>query len=274
MTRSNHDRRPRARRLVVGVLLGAAVALSGPGAGASGRASDPVDAAMKRLEGRYAHYDVVAYEGDGMKTLIISYGFTDLDEVDGKLVATDSFCFSEHRSDQPIQVQMTDAATQAIRPVPIVVKVKVKDGRARLSRPETPTGIGVRLENPAKDPLPTDPNDPRIADDDGDGKPGVTARVVVSPELQGDIYLARREIFAYDVTEQRDGSLTGAVDDHSEQLVVGASNPVFLTQAQWTQHEDPSKNPIILEPVKRTWNCDTLRAERDELFPPTPEVDW
>lgn len=237
-------------------------------------APDEVAAAAQRLEGRYAHFDVVAYEGDGMKTHIISYGFSDLDVVDGELVTTQTFCFSEHRSDQPISVEMPDAATQAIVPEPVAVDLSVEDGRARLFRPATPTGVGVRLENPAEDPLPTDPADPRIADDDGDGKPGVTARVTVSPELSGEIYLARREIFAYDLTEQDDGSLTGSVQDDSEQLVVGASNPAFLTQAQWTQHPDPSKSPIILRPVGRDWDCERLRAERDALFPPTPEVDW
>jgi hypothetical protein len=274
MTRPIDRARPRARWLLAAALLGAALAASGCGSASSDSATSPTDDAIERLAGRYAHYDVVAYDGDDMKTLIISYGFTDLDEVDGELVAHDTFCFSEHRSDQPIKVEMPDAATQAIRPVPIAVKVTVEDGRAHLFRPETPTGIGVDLENPGEDPLPTDPNDPRVADDDGDGKPGVTARVVVSPELQGEIYLARREIFAYDVDEQRDGSLTGVVKDGSEQLVVGASNPAFLTQAQWVQHPDLAKSPIILLPVKRSWDCERLRAERDALFPPTPEVDW
>ena len=274
MTHSTDRVRPRARWLVAGVLLASALAVTGCGSGSSEDATDPVDDARRRLAGRYAHYDAVAYDGELMKTLIISYGFTDLDEVDGELVANETFCFSEHRSDQPIEVEMPDAATRAIRPVPIAVDLTVEDGRARLFRPETPTGVGVDLENPAKDPLPTDPNDPRIADDDKDGKPGVTARIVVSPEIQGEIYLARREIFAYDVDEQRDGSLTGVVEDRSEQLVVGASNPIFVAQDPWTQHPDRSKSPIILRPVKRSWDCDRLRAERDALFPPTPEVDW
>ena len=117
-------------------------------------------AAGERLSGRYAHFDVVAYQSTDMKTLIISYGFTDLSVEDGTLIANDSFCSSEHRSDQPIEVQLSDAATQAITPVPTPVTLTVSDGVARISRPETPTGIGVDLADPANDPLPTDPNDP------------------------------------------------------------------------------------------------------------------
>ena len=231
-------------------------------------------AAAERLAGRYAHYDVVAYESAEMKTLIISYGFTDLAVVDGGLQSTDSFCFSEHRSDQPIEVQMSDAATSAIKPIPTLVTLTEDDGRASFSRPATPTGIGIHLEDPANDPLPTDPSDPRIADDDGDGNPGVTASITVGDGIAGELYLARREIFAYEVDEQDDGSLTGVVTDNSEQLIVGATSDLFLAQSEWVQHPDLSKSPIILEPVDDDWDCERLRAERDALFPPTPEVDW
>jgi len=228
----------------------------------------------ERIAGRYAHYDVVAYDSDDMKTLIISYGFTDLSQEGGELVATESFCSSEHRSDQPIDVQLSDTATQAIRPVPTPVTLTVVDDLARVARPETPTGIGVDLADPANDPLPTDPADPRIADDDGDGKPGVTATVSVGDSLQAEIYLARREIFAYLVDEQADGSLVGTVSDHSEQLVIGASNDAFLTQSRWVQYPDLAKSPILLVPVDNDWDCERLMSERDRLFPPTPAVDW
>jgi hypothetical protein len=241
--------------------------------GATTTASTQLPGGAERLAGRWAHYDVVAYEGDGMKTLIISYGFTDLDVVDGELVATESFCFSEHRSDQPISVELSDEATQAIRPESTPVRLTERDGRLGFFRPETPTGIGVTLENPAQDPLPTDPSDPRISDDDGDGRPGVTA-TISAPGLSGELYLARREIFAYDVTEQPDGTLAGDVIDRSEQLVIGASDDAFVTDAQWTQHPERARSPILLVPVERSWDCERLRAERPDVFPPTPEVDW
>jgi len=233
-----------------------------------------VDPLAEPLAGRYAHYDVVAYESADMKTLIISYGFTDLDVVDGELMATESFCHAEHRSDQPIRTTMSDAATSAIKPVSTPVALSTEGGRTRLQRPETPTGIGIELADPANDPLPTDPDDPRVVDDDGDGNPGVTAHIEVSEDLQGDLFIARREIFAYDVLAQDDGSLTGTVSDHSEQLIVGASNPMFITREPWVQVADRSKSPIILQPVGRDWDCDRLMAESPGLFPPPPVVDW
>lgn len=237
-------------------------------------ADDERAAALARLAGRYAHYDVVAYEGSFMNAMIISYGFTDLDVIDGKLMAQESFCYSEFQSDQPVSVTLSDAATQAIQPIATEVAVAVDGGRAHVFRPETPTGIGIRLENPAVDCLPTDPNDPRISDDDGDGKPGVTAVITHHGNPIGEIYLARREIFAYDLDEQADGSLTGVVKDRSEQLIVGASDDIYMITDPWTQHPDLSKSPIILRRVDRSWECTRLRAGRNLLFPPNPTMDY
>lgn len=114
-------------------------------------ATDDLAAARARLDGRYAHYDVVAYQGDGMKTLIVSYGFTDLKDKGGELIAQESFCFSEHRSDQPITTEVSDAFTQAIKPVPIATDLTVgSNGRASIHRDETPTALGIDLADPGR----------------------------------------------------------------------------------------------------------------------------
>ena len=227
------------------------------------------------LVGRWAHYDVVAYQDDTLKTLIISFGFNDFTEVDGQIIDQGSFCFSEQRTDQPIETSLSDAATQAITPPPTPVQVDVVDGTLRVQRAATPTPVGIRLDDPENEPLPTDPDDPRIVDDDGDGNPGITVSIKVTDELTGELYIARREIFAYEAFLTETDLLTGTVTDDSEQLVIGASDPIFSSSpANWAQLPDPSKSPIILRRVDADWDCQRLAAERDTLFPPTPEVDW
>jgi hypothetical protein len=227
------------------------------------------------LVGRWAHYDVVAYEDDLLKTLIISYGFNDFSEVDGQIIDQASFCFSEQRTDQPIETSLSDAATQAIKPPPTAVSVERVDGQLRVRRSPTPTPVGIRLEDPFNESLPTDPADPRIVDDDGDGKPGITVSIRVSDEISGELYIARREIFAYDATLVEPDRLVGEVTDDSEQLVIGASDPIFeMSPANWRQHPDRSKSPIILVRVDDDWDCERLAAQRDAIFPATPVVDW
>ena len=237
--------------------------------------TEPAPLLGQELVGRWAHYDVVAYEDDVLKTLIISYGFNDFTEVDGQIVDQSSFCFSEQRTDQPIRTSLSDAATQAITPPPVPLEIDVVDGVLRVRRPATPTPVGIRLDDPANESLPTDPNDPRIVDDDGDGKPGLTVTIEVTPDLIGELYIARREIFAFEALLTEPDVLTGVVTDDSEQLVIGASDPIFaMSPANWRQYPDLTKSPIILKRVDADWDCERLAAERDGLFPPTPEVDW
>lgn len=226
------------------------------------------------LVGRWAHFDVVAYSDPSMNTGIISTGFADLELRDGELWNQMVFCHADTVTDQPIEVSISDAATQAILPVATPVEVVEVDGQLQLSRPPTPTPIGVRLDDPADESLPDDPSDPRFFDADGDGNPGVTSSVKVSEDLQGEIYLARREIFAYDVVQVDPDRLEGSITDSSEQLILGASDPAFLTPAQWVQVDDPALNPVIWVRVDEDWDCDRLAEERDRLFPPNPDADW
>jgi len=229
----------------------------------------------RELLGRWAHFDVVAYDDPVLKTLIVSYGFNDFSEVDGRIVDSARFCFSEQRTDQPIEISLSDAATQAIKPPDTPLDVDVVDGVLRIRRAATPTPVGIRLDDPATEPLPVDPADPRIVDDDGDGKPGITVTVRVSDDLAGEVYLARREIFAYEASLVEPDLLSGTVTDRSEQLVIGASDPAFATTGgDFVQHPDLTKSPILLRRVGPDWDCDRLAAERDRLFPPTPDVDW
>ena len=209
-----------------------------------------------------------------MKTLIISTGFSDLELKNGVMWNRMTFCHADTVTDQDIDVSISDAATRAIKPVATPVEVTEVDGKLHVSRPATPTAIGIRMDDPAHEPLPTDPNDPRIFDADGDGNPGVTSTVKVTDALQGEIYLARREVFAYEVTQVDPDRLTGSITDDSEQLIIGASNPVFLVAAQWKQVDDPALNPVIWQRVDAGWSCDRLAQERQRLFPPNPVADW
>jgi hypothetical protein len=265
---------------LVAALLGAGCSATAVGSAAP--TSNPVTSApgttlpkgTESLVGHYAHFDVVAYQDDKMKTLIISTGFSDLEMRDGKLWNVQRFCHADTVSDQKIDISISDAATRAIVPIATPVEVSERDGKLRVVRPATPTAIGIKLEDPTHESLPKDPNDPRVFDADGDGNPGVTSHVKVTDDLQGDIYLARREIFAYDVTQQSPDRMVGSITDRSEQLIIGASNPIFMVAAQWKQVDDPARNPVIWQRVGADWDCDRLAAERAATFPPNPVADW
>ncbi len=230
--------------------------------------------AMAAMAGHYAHYDIVAYDGETangpLSTFVISYGFTDLVIEDGKLVAYDRFCHAEYVANQNFDTVFSDAATQAIQPPGAIVDVYEENGVWKLRRPATPTLNGIGGDPNV--PLSMDRNDPLISDDDHDGKPGVTVSVKLFGFIEGEIYIARREIFANEMTLYSDGSLRGNVIDDSEQLVIGASLAILDTPNNPPQRRDPGLNPIILIPVSDDIDtCEELMAIRDSLFPPEPE---
>jgi hypothetical protein len=229
--------------------------------------------AIAAMAGHYAHYDVVAYDGETVNgplaTFIISYGFTDLVIEDGQLVAYDRFCRAEYIANQPFDTIFSDAATQAIQPPGAILDVYEENGEWKLYRPATPTLNGI--DGDPNVPLSMDRNDPLISDDDNDGKPGVTVVVKLFGFIHGEIYIARREIFRNELTLYSDGSLRGSVIDDSEQLVIGASLAILDTPNNPPQRRDPGLNPIILIPVSDDIDtCEELMAIRDSLFPPEP----
>ncbi len=229
--------------------------------------------AMAAMEGHYAHYDIVAYEGETangpLSAFIVSYGYTDLILEDEELVAYDTFCHAEYIANQPFDTIFSDAATQAIEPPGAIVDVYADDGVWKLYRPATPTLSGI--DGDPNVPLSMDRNDPLISDDDNDGKPGVTVIVNLFGLIEGEIYIARREIFQNDLTLYSDGSLWGSVIDDSEQLVIGASLAILDTPSNPPQRRDPGLNPIILIPVADDIDtCEELMSNRDSLFPPEP----
>ncbi len=238
---------------------------------------EPADLALfaAKVAGRYAHYDIVAYTEPlvlgAMRTLVITYGFTDLAVVDGQLTSTESFCHAEHKSNLPITTTVADAFTRAIKPSHTPVAITYERGQYRVWRPETPTALGIVLADP-NEPLPLDPNDPRIVDADADGKPGVTVHVKLGGLVPVEIYLVRREIFAYDLRWQADGRFVGVVHDRSEQLVVGASQAALAAPRRPVQESDLAKSPVLLVPVGSSYDCERLMQERDRLFPPVPRV--
>ena len=126
--------------------------------------------------------------------------------------------------------------------------------------------LGARLEDPANDPLPTDPDDPRITDPDGDGHPGVT--VEVDGFVSGQVYLVQRLVRGFRGASRSGGSITGTVVGSGDQVVIGASNAILKTFTPKFEHNpDPKRNTFVWVPVAGDSTCETVVAGRDHMFP-------
>ncbi len=246
-----------------------------PPADTGGQQQPDKQSALRQIIGHYAHYDVVAYEETNtqtpMKTMVITYGFTDFYMKDGKLYQEDRFCHAEQKLNQPmVKPVFSDAAVQAILPRVQEVEVSFRDGQWHLYRPASPTLLGIQGDPLL--PLSRDKNDPALNDPDGDGKPGVTVQLNIGAFIKGYIYITRREIYQDHLVLHSNGNLYGYVEDSSEQFVVGASMKVLRQQSNPHQHPDFGLSPMILVRISNDIDtCAELMAQRDSLFPPEPE---
>ena len=234
-----------------------------------------LESVRDKIVGHYAHYDVVAYEDTTtkttMRTFIISYGFTDFYMEDGKLMQSDRFVHSEQKlSRKNASSFLSDKAVQAIKSRVQEVELSLKDSSWHIYRPSTPSLLGIAGD--PMQPLSTDPNDPNLTDPDMDGNPGVTVKISVGNFFEGEIYITRREIYSNYLRLNSNGTLSGYVEDKSEQFVIGASKKILNQPSNSIQHPDMGLSPLLLVPIDPsidTW--EELMEIRDEIFPLEPD---
>jgi hypothetical protein len=231
------------------------------------------------LDGKYAQLNVVAYYDETTATdqLIISYGLAVIRQEGDAYLLDEEYCHAEHISTMPIISVMPDEATRSILPTTATLEITREQGALVIKRPAIPTPVGIRLEDPSE-PLPSDTNDPRIWDQDGDGNPGFTVHIESTVEssamaISGEIYVIRREIFAYELVVREDGIFEGTITDSSEQLVLGSTNPLFDLEQRWVQKSDRSQSPLVFVPVDANLDCDALMQDADDILPPAPTLD-
>jgi hypothetical protein len=139
------------------------------------------------------------------------------------------------------------------------------DGPGAVLMPEQAMVLGATLEDPAGDALPTDSDDPRVTDPDGDGHPGVT--VEVEGFVSGQVYLVQRLVRGLRGRVAGDGRITGNVIGTSDQVVIGASNAILKTFTPRFEHNpDPELNTFVWVPVADDATCDGVLADRGRLF--------
>jgi hypothetical protein len=118
--------------------------------------------------------------------------------------------------------------------------------------------LGARLDDPENDPLPTDPSDPRVFDQDGDGNPGMTVKVAVMGMIKGDVYVVQRNRNRLIGTVTSPDTIEGQIEWENEQVVLGASSSWFETEAQGARHPDPERHVFIARRIDDSIDCSEI----------------
>lgn len=155
-------------------------------------------------------------------------------------------------SSKMVQTTFPRAFLQAIPPVQVDLLLRDREVRGR---PQTLV-LGARLEDPRAESLPSDAEDARVFDQDGDGHPGMT--VEVSGLVSGQVYVVQRS--TTELQGKRTGQrMEGRLSFELDQAVVGASKSMLKRGPEPTP--DPRNSFFRLQRVSDSISC----AEADRL---------
>lgn len=136
----------------------------------------------------------------------------------------------------------------------------------RLVRPWVTSVKGARLDDPENDPLPTRVDDPRVVDQDGDGRPGMTVHISVVGLIKGDVYVVQRDrsrlvgmVVSADAAE-------GLLEWTTEQTILGASSSFFLSGAAARRDPVPEHSYFRARRIDAATTCDELVRTAETLF--------
>lgn len=144
-----------------------------------------------------------------------------------------------------------------------------RSGRAtvdgRVYFPRVTDVLGATLGAPLRDDLPTDADHPAVHDEDHDGHPGVTVRIV--GPVDGEVYLVQRSWNALrgELSESGD-VIRGLVKWGDEQQVVGASSFLLKTNPDARPHPDPEESWFAMKRIAPSTTCDGIRRNHTRLF--------
>lgn len=125
--------------------------------------------------------------------------------------------------------------------------------------------LGARLDDPWREALPTDADDPRVIDEDGDGEPGVTVKIV--GPIDGEIYLVQRAWNALDGEVSEGGDeIRGSVSWKTSQEVVGASSMFLAANPEARPHPDARRSWFAMKRIDPSATCGWIRKHHNQLF--------
>lgn len=184
--------------------------------------------------------------------------------VEGSALAVRSTaCAVESDSpESPVKTVIPLALVQSIPPQDLSVAIEAQGNGRRLVQDRHVEVRGAVLAHPDTDPLPTDPEDPAVVDQDRDGHPGVT--VLLTGLMDGAVYVVQRIWTQLEGCSTASGEFVGEVLWGEDQVVLGSDNPVLVMQSVITPV--PGAGRFRMRPVPPGSDCDYLRNHRQEVF--------
>lgn len=139
-----------------------------------------------------------------------------------------------------------------------------EDGRLTFMAPKKFSTLGVRLRNEQYETLPDEPDDPRVVDQDDDGKPGVTLRI--EGMISGELYVIQR---AWDVmrgTLEDRRYIDGLIEWGNEQVLLDSSSVFLGSQPPSRPHPNDKRSYFRTTRISDDATCGNVVKSRKQLF--------
>lgn len=242
-------------------------------AGAASCALEPASSPPADVTGRWAALRtasrVVQAPGfaQPFHTIVVSLLLVDQTQTGTQVVAHSSYC--DHTTENPdsvVNVIVPAAYLAALPGFDQTGSYEVVNGvpTYRLSRVYEIEG--AQLVDPVNDALPTSVDDPRVYDQDGDGKPGMTLRL--TGLVDGEIYIVERQWTEVEGVATAADRLDGRLPFVSDQVTL-ASDPTSLKDLSPVTSTDPDECASSMRMVRvgPSDDCASIISRRAELFP-------
>jgi hypothetical protein len=209
---------------------------------------------------------VLPIAGEVPRTSLVAQ-FVEVAQDGGTLTMVDRYCFTEVDDGTPlVHTEIPDAFMAALTPTPRTASVRETEEGVTFEQPTYVEVRGAVLEDPAIDPLPVDPLDPRVIDQDGDGQPGMTVRVTVIAIIRGETYIVQRVQYRLIGRVVGSDRIEGRIEWTDEQSVLAATNPLLEADTIGMPDPDPAAHRFVMIRVDPSWTCETLRARLSEIL--------
>jgi hypothetical protein len=190
----------------------------------------------------------------------------ELDQRGEQLRGTATVCDLAVASEGGMRTIIPDRFVAALEPAEVQGRVEEFAGGYRFVQAPYTQVLGARLDEPDREPLPRDPSDPRVTDQDGDGRPGMTIRV--EGLVGGDIYTVQRTTRALEGVVRDLERIDGHIDWTMEQVTLDASSFLLDIDTRARADPDPRRNLFFTRRVAPGTSCDGLLDRREALFLP------
>ena len=214
----------------------------------------------------YPQTAVLPFAGEVTRTSYVVQ-WVDIEQDGNVLTMRDRYCLTfVDDGTLLVSTEIPVAFMASLMPTVRTASLSEQEGDVRFVQDPYLEVRGALLENPGTDELPTEPDDPRVFDQDEDGFPGMTVFVKILGILDGRTYIVQRVQYVLSGIVVAPDRIEGTIEWSDEQTVLEATNPLLKADTIGYPDPDLTKHVFIMVRVQEPLACEWLLEHWWEFF--------